>query len=559
MLLILIGGRLAVNLLPPGRTWGFDQARYFSFAEIAIFLLILIAIWAATLIYPKYGKFIKERIKNRPILHNLSPTLGLLAIVPLFVIFSDSTNLLGDGLLRAAELEPRPILFMLKIYPAEFLTYIIHSFAYNFVFAKFGLQPAFTYRFFSYLAGVLFVICAYHLAGKLKSAKISRWIAFVYILSWGGLIYFFGYVESYSLAAAVWIFLFLALRRYLETGENFRWVAVLFLLAFFLHNLTAVSLIPMTLAYWQKNKTNGFKKLIPILLTWAPVVAWGIFGYLGNKHGAFLLPHSKSEPAYHLFSGLHLSDMANELLLVSPLLPLLLILPAVKEGSSVVKNTFSKFLGLNALFAFACLFFIDPALGMARDWDLFCLPLLALHLYLFTIVDWQKVARPLLTAIPIFSIGITSGWILLNAAESKSLRRFEDILQYDWKRSAYGYETLANYHVTRGNTAEAERAFRASLEIEPRARAYIGLGFAEMRKGNFEQSKAYFIKAQQIDPEKGLAYLGIAEIYMRQQQWNQLGEMLKVLKLNFYGRGDPVIDNNYKRLEQIYKDALLRR
>ena len=76
-------------------------------------------------------------------------------------------------------------------------------------------------------------------------------------------------------------------------------------------------------------------------------------------------------PDYTLFSPTHLWDIANQLLLLIPILPALLIIAFLRPMRSF--EPFDLFLLFFSIGGLVFLFGIEPGLGMARDWDLFAL------------------------------------------------------------------------------------------------------------------------------------------------------------------------------------------
>ncbi len=550
VLFLLIVGRLIVGIFPIGNAWGFDQARYFSSTEVIAYLLLLFFLWLLTIASSPRRFFDQDRLSaslNSPLFR----VIGLACFVLLIFAYTDSTNLLGDGLLRAAELDRPPNLFTLKLHAAEPLNYLIHNYIYRLILQKFGFEPVVTYRFFSRLAGILFLIGLYRLSRKFANWGVPQSTVIFHALGWGGMLYFFGYVESYPLAAAALMLLFVAVGNCSETGGKVWQVTFTFILAFFLHNVSAVALVPLTIVLLRNPRMSISARLAPLSLMWTIVLLWGVFAYPSTSEKTLILFSSASEKSYSLLSADHLLDMLNELLLVSPFFPLMLFLPRA-AGESNASTEFRRFLGGTTVFTLICLFFIDPKLGMPRDWDLFCLPLLSLHLYLILRIDWEKTSRWIKTAAVVFPIGITFGWVLLNADRTKSLARYENILQNDWDRSRQGYERLASYHLSKGEISESERAFKESLRRGPTARAHIGLGFVLLGKGELELAGYHFSEAQRIDPNHGLAIVGIGEIYLRQKRWDDLKDILTILHRRFDGSGDPLIDSNIRRLEQEY-------
>ena len=51
-----------------------------------------------------------------------------------------------------------------------------------------------------------------------------------------------------------------------------------------------------------------------------------------------------------------------------------------------------------------------------------------------------------------------------------------------------------------GRLLEADAAFRASLELQPSAEAYDGIGCVSFLKGEFDMAQEMFVKAHEINP-----------------------------------------------------------
>jgi len=61
---------------------------------------------------------------------------------------------------------------------------------------------------------------------------------------------------------------------------------------------------------------------------------------------------------------------------------------------------------------------------------------------------------------------------------------------------------------------ESERAFRRSIELDPRSsRAFTGLGTVLLKRGRFSDGRQTLEKAVELNPEDAEAYLGIAQAY----------------------------------------------
>jgi tetratricopeptide (TPR) repeat protein len=179
---------------------------------------------------------------------------------------------------------------------------------------------------------------------------------------------------------------------------------------------------------------------------------------------------------YGLFSGAHLLDVINLLCLVAPFLlvaaPLLLdrspVRPAIAGGF---------FWPLAVTIPLAIPLLIDPKLGMARDWDLLSLGVVPLGIYAaITIADrWRALPRGALLLPSVAAAGVLAMFVGINAHTGRSIQRFEHLLHLDRQRGGYGYEALAYFYHTRGQSDKIIQSWRSALELENNPRYWMQL------------------------------------------------------------------------------------
>jgi len=89
---------------------------------------------------------------------------------------------------------------------------------------------------------------------------------------------------------------------------------------------------------------------------------------------------NQTESGYSIFSYDHLIDIINQSLLLSPLLLVYIVFFKAKALFTNDKIE-TLFLAISSIGGLIFLLFVDPKLGMARDWDLFALTLYPVTLF----------------------------------------------------------------------------------------------------------------------------------------------------------------------------------
>ncbi|PWT88090.1 MAG: hypothetical protein C5B54_11165 [Acidobacteria bacterium] len=247
------------------------------------------------------------------------------------------------------------------------------------------------------------------------------------LVTFGGLIsgacvMFFGYVETTQVVAALIAILFGVLTQFSAASEErdrehfFRWIIAIVGFAVCAHT-GAVSLLPMLVILILYAKRYGFHRVAiyvvllcvsPIILVLAPFYARGEFGNVaGGGDGIMFVPFVHVAPAwprtdhmvyYSMFSLPHLIDLANAIMLTSPLAVFSILTAAFwyrktyflpKRITELLMCAIAATLGCGSVVAFWNFDF-----GMWGDWNICTAYLLPLHFCAWTIIAvWLAVSR----------------------------------------------------------------------------------------------------------------------------------------------------------------------
>ncbi len=356
------------------------------------------------------------------------------AMGALFVVFRSRNFLLGDSLLyvhalsqgiqieSAARREAGATLAVSALHWSLRKTALVDS------------QTTFVVA--SVAAGIVYLVLAFSVARLLVESAQGKGLIFVSLVALGGLQIFFGHAEYYSLVAASgMLYIFLALRWTVGKG-TLVFPALALALALFIHVMSAIFffsfawLLVCAVRARARVQAAVSAALVPaILVSAAAVIRYPAESFMAifsrGKHMLPLLDYDPDFYAYGLFDPDHLSEIANELLLTSPCLPLLAVaalwglrrrgrsrsLPETEnpngppetsaepggrpslggeEDSRGGRTPLSPeacpratdgFLLFAALGAAVFSLTANPALGMARDWDIFAFPFMVISLF----------------------------------------------------------------------------------------------------------------------------------------------------------------------------------
>jgi Flp pilus assembly protein TadD len=471
---LLILAHFLSSFFPKSRLWGINHLVYFP-----MWIRIIITFFGLSVLVPWVNQkvslflitlldFAKKNFSARKYLwYSVFALISML----LFYFLRDRTHFLGDGAQLISLLDSGK----LHIKWTEPLEVLVHLYLYRFLNLFLKVNAETVYASISIFSGTVFVYLLFFFSELLSKDEEEGLLAFFVLGTMGAIQLFLGYAEHYSLLYLfVFSYLYFSLR-FLKNKTGLLPVLLTFLLSVFLH-LSAFYLFPSLLfllwtgfEFRDKKKRNYFRWLISIL-SLAGVSGFAIF-YLKNKWmlgQVFvpLYPGNYYAPDYTMFSFSHFVDLFSLYLLVSPVgLVLILTFPFIwirknKETCSS-KNKFILFLVLVSLFQLGYNFILNPGLGMARDWDLFSATALGYTVpgiyLLFKMIKEKAILKYISTALIFTSLLSTLPWILVNHNPQLSIKRFENLLDLDLKKSRNGRYVLAQYYSARGMKKEKDK------------------------------------------------------------------------------------------------------
>lgn len=350
------------------------------------------------------------------------------AMTALFFLFRSRNFLLGDSLLYVHAMEEG-----VKIESAgrrEAGSTIVVS-ALHWSLRKTAMGDSETaFVIASVAAGAVYIVLAYAVARALAFSVQARALIFSSLVAMGSMQIFFGHAEYYSLVAAAGMLHILLAFYWIKRRCSLVYPAIALALALFVHIMNAI-LLPafawLLLCALRERKyaqAAGSAALAPaILISVATLIDYPRASFMAIfSKGLHMLPFRESgDYAYSLFDPTHLGEVANELLLTAPCLPLV-ALAALWVGrrkgrgesaaqmleasadetqgeteprqrgelagdlaheSAVDPHGEWVMRGYLLTLAFGAAFFsftANPALGMPRDWDIFAFPFIVMTL-----------------------------------------------------------------------------------------------------------------------------------------------------------------------------------
>lgn len=346
----------------------------------------------------------------------------------------------------------------------------------------------FPFQIVSLLSGLIFTFTTVLFAIRYDGNRWMRALFFIVLISLGGSLLFFGYVETYPLQYAL-VFVY-AYTAYLYLQRKCWMTAVVaglaFSIAFHLQNILLLPSFVFLLSLRKvddKMAADKSRIALGLLLAAMPLL---LIVYIGSQTGLFGI--SASDPInpfipflptadfqYSLLHPAHLVDILNEHLLLA-VIPLSLLLAAILTDYRRIKwrNPYMLFLLLNFFFLEAFLIGGNLGLGLARDWDIssslgITIGLLALFIIKEVYVGDRRALA--LSASTVALCGVAA-WVGVNAGEQSSVARYQDLLKryvplVEKNIARVSYEHLRKYFQTARMPTDELATIRTMLEIHP--------------------------------------------------------------------------------------------
>jgi len=473
----------AASFLPEVRVWGLNHLAFYPL-PLRLALLVLLAVSfvppVARVAYRGLRGavgWIERGDDTRGTVIALSA--GIVA-TGLFITFMTATNLLGDGQLIAQSFEAahmgNPTVVMRNptaiikeetiARGATLLYYWAGKWATN-VFKQSG--PVIGIRIFICILGGLLVFLLLRMIRRAPlSSDLKAWLIVLGLFGTSLQLYF-GYIENYA-PLVFFLFVYVTVAFLVMHGSRPLWWAIVSWGAATFVHISGMVFLPSLLFlcawHWARGKRRIVIDRMPIVLVVLMVVGAVAARFTGLSE--YLLPVYDEKAQYGIFHPAHLADMVNEVFMLLPIIPVVAVVwwvgrqmerradAELKRSKSewLLQPVESRFVGLMLAGNLVYLFCFDAVIGLARDWDLFAMfivalvpwALMALRRYTrFTGEEGDAISR---WALPSLLIVVVLGvaWFGINASRWRTAERFEAILEYDKRHGSYAGENLAIFY-----------------------------------------------------------------------------------------------------------------
>jgi hypothetical protein len=367
---------------------------------------------------------------------------------------------------------------------------------------------------------------------------VTRLAAAVTVLGIAQIQFFFGYAESYTIMTAiVAAFIYSGFRA--VSRKNRLWVAFgMYVLAGLFHSSAWCLLPGMMYLLWMRGSRDGrvSYKAIALLLAAAGIAALVfLYDYL-KTNNAFVEIQQPENKLYSLFTGQHLADLGNILLLIAPL-PIIILV-----GAAFLVRRHKRLRTRRSAFLFLCLaggiaftIIAEPNLGAVRDWDLLALfgvPAAFFAAYSGAIIARTGGGRKTFAAAGIaILLTHTAPWVLSNTSKTLTVERLKKVIATDVHYSpghlegvrlkSWGFLMESKY----GDLEENERALLLRLKgYAGDADGWLNLARVSYKLGKYDQARSVLEVIEDYTPQHARSFKNMVLLYI------ELGEVEKAAR-----------------------------
>ncbi|MDP6779802.1 MAG: tetratricopeptide repeat protein [Candidatus Latescibacteria bacterium] len=550
-LTVAVASFLALHVLVaywnPLNLWGIDALAYlpvwsrWAFAMVGALLLIPQARGLVLRLAAKTPSSLSPW-RNRRSFRVASILFALLSLLA-FVSLRSEAHLLGDGLRLVRELGASVWVHVPRLDRAPLAFWIVETL--DDLVATIGGSADTTYRIYSCVSGLIYVLLSLQVARNVGTAALERTVSLGFLLTPGLVQLFFGYVENYALLLSG-ILLYLYQSCLVLQGRRSPWVPSALLGALVPLHFSAASLAPSLLVlvlHWHRSthRAPGSLAQAAIARTLAqlgvaPIATLVVFGlidfdvvgYLGDLRGSHFLTFS-ADPnlphRYGLLSPDHLLDVLNQLLLVAPSALIVLSLAVWRSPAS---DPFRSFLLVTSAFPLLFTFVANPEIGAFRDWDVFAFAGLPLTLYGARILIDRIPDHGRLRHAGLLVCGAAAlhslAWVSVNADAASAEARFTHLLRHCNLSSgarSYGWETLGIRHYRGREPVRAVQAYKEAIAANPdNTRYHTNLGNLYLALGRFDDALAAHGQALRLAPGLGQIHMNLGAVYHKMGRYS---------------------------------------
>lgn len=515
--LLVLGTFIAVaSFLPEERLWGVNHLAFFP-VPVRVFVLLVLAL----AFVPRVSAFVHAglvrgltRLRDNKPLRRFVVCAVFFGSIATFYACRSSTRLLGDGdvVSNAFEVSYRgdstsvlPTVQEIwsedRISPGTTTLYyfleVVHTRLLD------GIPGTAVALFNCVLGGCfVFIVVGAALARSITPA-LGLWMIALAFAS-GTMQLFFGYVENYTPLFVIGVLYVISSLRVLHARASIWMPVVFFVVAVLLHVSGVLLGASLTwLIAWrllaQRRDRLAYSLTLPLAFVTAALAY--IVGH--TTLAEYFLPMVSTGSRYGALSVPHGVDVANELFLLVPVLPLFIVMGVAlwrhrasrprppreaargslpsggRDPHWLTSPAEWHFVALVVVPGVLYLLFFNPVIGLARDWDLFSVLVWGLVPLCLLVVNATLASGPVshTVTIPAAVMGVvlTAAWVGVNASPQRSVDRFESILFYQENRMDYAYEILAKTYYEQGRLADAIRTQETTSAISQNPRHFLTL------------------------------------------------------------------------------------
>jgi tetratricopeptide (TPR) repeat protein len=455
-------------------------------------------------------------------------------------LLREATQLYGDGQLQLRLVERSilqlgaPVGAFLELVRSESVAWGTNAGSYlllRWLHQVFGVEPLAGWQLLQALCGAVLVLMLMIWLRRGRGPLLFRTLAAGTLLLSGAVQLCFGHIETYTpwlITGIAYLGLGLGMRA-TDSGRRTAAALGLVVLAIALHAQAALLLPSLAFRLLPRLPALRFRErsvaLALAFLTLAGTVALAQC----SPTRAFFLPLFGDAADPGAISGRHLGDIVNEILLVLPAIGLTIgLLAAVSPDRSEVLRR-RAFAALVALPSLLFLLLFKPELGMARDWDLFVVPVLGAAMPLAALARERLAADPAQAllqrlAAPGMAVAalVVVPWIALHADESKSVFRFEALIAADSSRAGYAWENLALHHDAHGDDVAELAAWQQAWERSGNPRYLVTAGNAALALADTAFAVSAFDRCLEAHPGHELARRSLVPVLLNSRQYERL-------------------------------------
>ncbi len=432
---LLVGLHAAALLIGINQLWGINFAKFLPtwwlWTTILIPVLILV---------PSVSNRLTRHLDiwSEQLFQNRGKRLSFLVLFSIilfavWIIFRQKAFFLGDGILRINLISNGEFWI-----PVEMGDFFIHSMVYKYFLEPFGISVAFSYHFISAASGIAFFIGAFQLARYLCPSHLLTIL--LAMISSGLTVLFFGYVESYSIVAALLPYLILLALKAVDGNAGKTGFIILFIIAGLIHSVIFLILFGTFLIVLMVSRIKSSEQGAVLfkylgLATVLLIVLLYLARFLELPFAErYLMPFILRDGiGLGLFSLNYIFNIINWILL-SGLVAIILFVSNLTSIS--VKRDIKNYkrLLLSVWLIVPSLLFIllfIPHLGGPRDWDLFALSvfLLVPGAFITYLSKGERVLPVQLMPVIFLSLCIIISFAAVNNSKTLSTQRFSEIIE----------------------------------------------------------------------------------------------------------------------------------